>query len=81
MCEVRCKGGLGACPPRKILDFRRAEIDSGAVSGQISYGVDDPSSYNALLSGPFWPVRGFERTPPLAKKVRSAQPRSIKSAL
>ena len=26
-------GGSGGMPPRKILDFRLSEIDSGAVSG------------------------------------------------
>ena len=24
-------GGVGACPPRKILDFRPSEIVSGAI--------------------------------------------------
>ena len=66
-------GGSGGMPPRKILDFRLSEIDSGAVSGQISYEVSDPSSskhYNMLLIDlertflpQFWLVGGFVRTP------------------
>ena len=30
-CEARHLGGLGACPLRKILDFRPSEIVSGAI--------------------------------------------------
>ena len=29
------RGGLGACPPRKFLNFRRSEIDSGAFWGDF----------------------------------------------
>ena len=37
-------GGSGGMPPRKILNFRLSEIDSGVVLGQISYRVGDQSS-------------------------------------
>ena len=56
------------------MDFRLSEIDSGAVSGQISYEVSDPSSskhYNTLLIDlertflpQFWPVGGGSSEPP-----------------
>ena len=36
MCVHRrsFQGGLGACSPRKIFNFRRSEIDSGALLGK-----------------------------------------------
>ena len=34
--EARLLGGLGACPPRKILGFRPSEIVSGAILGRNS---------------------------------------------
>ena len=43
-------GGLGACPPRKILEFRTSEIASAVFSGRVSVAkIRIPMQYSGSV--------------------------------